>query len=163
MRPARLQQMEKHYSRGWNTQTHPCQGPAQRQPKEKHPDFQPKRFICWSSSMKLSGRHLIQCTSRGPLKYFLLTEASRLPLPPSFRSLASPRKVLSPSSGAPVFTVTVKGTPLDCLALVASGAYTHGSHWTITHRESVLNRLPSPGPSKRQEIEVPSLSVKELH
>ena len=96
------------------------------------------------------------------MKYSPVTEDSQLLLPCS-RSHVSPGKEISPSSGTPIFAAAAQGTPLECLALVASGAYTHHSQETVTDRERVLNGLPSPGPSKRPETAVPRLSVQVLH
>lgn len=41
----------------------------------------------------------------------------------------------------PDFCGWCQGTPLPCLALVASGAFAHGSHGTVTNREPVLKQL----------------------
>ena len=42
-----------------------------------------------------------------------------------------------------------QGTPLDCLVIVASGAYTHGSQRTVTNRGIILKWLSPPrGPAR---------------
>lgn len=79
---------------------------------------------------------------------------------PYFSSLVSHGKELVPSLGAPILMAAAQGTPLCCLALVASGAYAHGSDRTVTNGERVLSQLPPPG-YKKQQTEVASLSVKE--
>lgn len=61
----------------------------------------------------------------------------------------------------PNFCDCFQGTPLYYLALVASGAYGHGSHGTVTNRERLLKQLPPTGHSKRQQTHKLSFSVKE--
>ena len=51
----------------------------------------------------------------------------------------------------PAFCGYNSGDTPDCLALAASGAYAHGSSRSVTNSERVLNWLPSPGHSKRQQ------------
>lgn len=70
----------------------------------------------------------------------------------------SPRKELGPSYGGLIFVTTPQGSPLDLLAMVASGAYTYESHRTITNRERALNQLASPGNSR----EVTDCSTQSL-
>lgn len=60
----------------------------------------------------------------------------------------------------PDFCGCCQGALLHHLALVAHGAYTRGSHRTVTNRERVLKQLPPSG-HKRQQTQEPSLSVKE--
>lgn len=72
-------------------------------------------------------------------------EASRhhisiLPMPHS-RLPVSPAKELVNLSGSLIFEASAQETPLNHLALVASGAYTHWSHRTIPNGERVLNRI----------------------
>ena len=45
---------------------------------------------------------------------------------------------------------------------MASVVYAQGSHKTVTKGERVLNRLPYPGQDKREQLEEPSLSVREV-
>ena len=72
---------------------------------------------------------------------------SALPLP-CFSFLVSPRKELVPFCGAPILVAAAQGIFLGPLALVASGAYAHSSHRTVTNGERVLNWLPPPGNKK---------------
>lgn len=44
---------------------------------------------------------------------------------------------------------------------MASVVYAQGSHKTVTKGERVLNLLPYPGQDKREELEDPSLSVRQ--
>lgn len=64
----------------------------------------------------------------------------------------------------PDFYGCCQGTLLHRPALVASGAYTRGSHRIVTSGERVLKYLPPlPWPSKRQQTQELSLSVKEAY
>lgn len=56
-----------------------------------------------------------------------------------------------------------RGPVLHSLALVASKAYAHQSHRTVTNGERVIKQLPPPGHSKRQQIWELSLSVKKAN
>ena len=61
-----------------------------------------------------------------------------------------------------IFSAASQGTPLAHLALVASGTYTYGSRGTVINGD-ILNQLPFLGHIKKQQNEVPSLSVKEVY
>lgn len=56
--------------------------------------------------------------------------------------------------GTLIFVAATQETPLDCLALVASGAYVHRSNKTVTEKQ-FLNRLYLQGTAQRQQIETP--------
>lgn len=56
-----------------------------------------------------------------------------------------------PSSSVLILAAAALGTPLDHLALVATRAYTQGSHRTITNGERLLKWLPPPGHNPRQQ------------
>lgn len=81
---------------------------------------------------------------------------------PHPRLLVSPGKKLVHIFGALVFVAATKGTPLDSLVLVTSGACTQGSHRTIV-TETVLGWLYTQGIVQRQQIEIPSVSIKEAY
>ena len=51
------------------------------------------------------------------------------------------------SISLPFFVAATQGTLLYWLPLVASGACFRGSHGTVTNKETVLGRLPTPGHS----------------
>ena len=53
-------------------------------------------------------------------------------------------------SAALNFVASIYGMSLDHLDLVASEAYAHESHRTVTIGERVLKQLPLPGYSKMQ-------------
>ena len=78
-------------------------------------------------------------TAKGLLEYSLGMEAGKCHLCglilPHSSSLVSPEKELVPSSGTLIFAAATQETPLDCLALVASGAYACKSQRTITYEE----------------------------
>ena len=62
---------------------------------------------------------------------------------------------------SPNFCGSTKWTPVEHLAEVASGAYTHGFHNTVTNRKS---SYPATLPSAQQENKLRScLSVKEAY
>lgn len=77
----------------------------------------------YSPGMKVSAYHL--CT---------------LPLPHLSSWLVSPGKELVPSSGALIFVAATQGTPLEHLAMVASGTYTHSSRRTVREKEFLTHR-----------------------
>ena len=58
-------------------------------------------------------------------------------------------------SGAPVFVAATQGTPLDHLVLMASGAYIHGSHRTITNSSELFSQPTPPAQvtAQRQQTE----------
>ena len=67
-------------------------------------------------------------------------------------------------SGGPVFLSVNQGMPLDCLSLVANGAFIHGFHGTVTNGETVLSWLPPPGNSADSRLKhTPSLYGKEAY
>lgn len=49
-------------------------------------------------------------------------------------------------SGDPAFVAPTQGMPLDCLVLEGDGICVLGSHGTVIIGDSVLGRLPPPGP-----------------
>lgn len=53
-------------------------------------------------------------------------------------------------------------SPREHQVLVASRTYAHGFHRTVANRR-VLNRLTPLGHSKTQQMDVPSLSMKEAY
>lgn len=101
-----------------------------------------------------------------PLRRFLGRRAGCLvSLFPLDRSLYSPsaslRVVGISQKGACahiwwlVYVATAQRMPLDCLALVASGANIHGSHRTVANREPVLKWLSPEDTVQGQQTETP--------
>lgn len=68
------------------------------------------------------------------------------------------------ASGALVCAAVTQEMLLDCMALVVKGFYVPGSYGTVTPRETVLSRLPSPGHCSDSRLKhIPILSGKEAY
>ena len=79
----------------------------------------------------------------------------------SFQLAGISQKGTSTPFGILIFVAAAQRTTLDHLALVASRAYTCGSHRTVTNRKRVLAQLSPPRQEERQQTEAPTFSVKE--
>lgn len=111
-------------------------------------------------------------TTSSKLTYSPKTKEARgclleLPLPHSSSPVSSGNGPVY-MCGTLAMVATAQGPPLDCLALMASGAHVFRSHRIVINREIVPNRLPcSPAPSPRAQWrghrQTPSLSVKEAY
>ena len=135
----------------------------------KCPVFLWKMPICLTWSFSLKGRNSIELQLAAN---WHTLQRPRLPSwalpPPHSSSPISPGKEPVYMCGTLAFVATAQGSPLDRVALMASGAHVPRFHRIVINREIVPNRQPcSPQPPPRAQWrgsrQTPSLSMKEAY